>query len=221
MACLRQRGSPNLFFTMACAEYKWDKLIKEILQVKEKRLVDFSEIDKMSSSEKNKLLSDNAVISTVHFSKRVEKLFRLFKTCGTFDPYVLEDYYIRVEFQARGAPHVQCLLWLLEYDEQCDKWQPMDTMFTGKEDKANNVDRLTKMEKHAMNLISASMKDIKCIDCKESQKAPIYSLSDSDGRKPDLSDSDDCPNCEQIKKRVITFNNHNCGFSCHKKIKIK
>ena len=79
MACLRQRGSPNLFFTMACAEYKWDKLIQEILQVKEKRLVDLSEIEKMSSSEKNKLLSENAVISTVHFSKRVEKLFRIFK----------------------------------------------------------------------------------------------------------------------------------------------
>ena len=87
------------------------------------------------------------------------------------------------------------------------------------------------MEKHSLNLISASIKDIKCIDCKDAQKAsvitknlstkqePIYSLSDSDRRKPNLSDSDDCHNCEQIKQRVITFNTHNCGFSCHKKRK--
>ena len=50
MACLRQRGSPNIFFTMACAEYKWDTLLQEILQVKERRQVDLSEIAQMNSS---------------------------------------------------------------------------------------------------------------------------------------------------------------------------
>ena len=33
MAILRQRGCPTLFLTMSCAEYKWDELIKEIIQV--------------------------------------------------------------------------------------------------------------------------------------------------------------------------------------------
>ena len=42
----------------------------------------------MSAPEKNKILSDNAVISTVHFQKRIEKIFadpskNLF-ICSTF-----------------------------------------------------------------------------------------------------------------------------------------
>ena len=41
---------------MACAEYKWDTLIKEILQVKEKRMVELSEIELLNSSEKNNSL---------------------------------------------------------------------------------------------------------------------------------------------------------------------
>ena len=35
MAYIRQKGCPSLFLTIACAEYKWDVLLKEILQVKE------------------------------------------------------------------------------------------------------------------------------------------------------------------------------------------
>ena len=44
MAYLRQRGCPSIFFTLACAEYKWDVLVQQILQVKEKRLVSLEEI---------------------------------------------------------------------------------------------------------------------------------------------------------------------------------
>ena len=66
----------------------------------------------MNSSEKNKLLSENAIISTLHFNKRVEKLFNYFKDPIHFHPYIMQEYYLRVEFQARGAPHIHCLLWL-------------------------------------------------------------------------------------------------------------
>ena len=110
MAYLWQKGCPSLFLTIACAEYKWEVLLQQILEVKEKRKVSLEEIKLMNSSEKNKLLSENAVISTVHFHKRVEKLFNYFKSPDAFHPYVMKYYYLRVEFQARGAPHVHCLL---------------------------------------------------------------------------------------------------------------
>lgn len=32
MACLRQRGCPSLFLTFACAEYKWNNLLKQIIE---------------------------------------------------------------------------------------------------------------------------------------------------------------------------------------------
>ena len=114
MACLRQRGCPSLFLTFACAEYKWDNLLKQIIEVNERRTVNLSEIELMNSSEKNKLLSDNPIISTLHFQKRVEKLFNYFKSPYVFKPYFMSEYYLRVEFQARGAPHIHCLLWLDE-----------------------------------------------------------------------------------------------------------
>ena len=64
----------------------------------------------MNSPEKNKLLSDNPVICTLHSQKPVEKLFNYFQNPGVFKPYFMKDYYLRVEFQAHGAPHVHCLL---------------------------------------------------------------------------------------------------------------
>ena len=71
MAILRQKGCPSLFLTMSCAEYKWDILIQEILQVKERKIVKIEEVEAMSSSDKNKLLLEN----TLYFNKRMEKMF--------------------------------------------------------------------------------------------------------------------------------------------------
>jgi hypothetical protein len=87
-------------------------------------------------------------------------------------------------------------------------------MYTGKEE-ANPQDRLRKMEKHAENLISASVNLTKCRDCKDSENSDIIRT-----RTTDEFDSDLCLKCEKIKKRVIQFNTHNCGFSCHKKKKL-
>ena len=114
MAILRQKGCPTLFLTLSCAEYKWDNLIKEILQVKEKRIVDINEVTNMSSSARNKLLIENPVISTLHFIKRMDKIFRYFQTTDAFKPYRMADYFFRIEFQARGAPHLHSLIYLEE-----------------------------------------------------------------------------------------------------------
>ena len=120
MAILRQKGCPTLFLTMSCAEYKWDQLIKGILEVKERRVVDITEVKEMSTSARNKLLIENPVISTLHFHKRMEKLFKYFKTSDAFKPYQMADYFFRIEFQARGAPHLHSLIYLEEevYDKE-------------------------------------------------------------------------------------------------------
>ena len=64
--------------------------------MKEKRIVDLSEVKLMNSSEKNKLLSENAIMSTLHFQKRVEKIFNYFHGPDAFKPYEMKDYYFRV-----------------------------------------------------------------------------------------------------------------------------
>ena len=207
-------GCSSIFFTIACAEYKWDNLIKEIVEVKEKRRIDLSEVKLMNSSEKNKLLSENAVISTIHFHKRMEKLFKYFTQSEALSPYIMRDYYLRVEFQARGAPHLHCLLWLEEegLDEENDtmKWKPLQTMFFEDEDKEVQNQKIENIERYARNLIYASITDVMCISCQNMNK---------DREHGNVQSKTNCENCELIKTRASIFNTHTCGFSCFKKKK--
>ena len=79
MALMRQNGCPSLFFTLSCAEYDWPVLLKEILETVYRREVSFEEIEALSDKEKNKIISENYVQSTLHFQKRIEKIFALMK----------------------------------------------------------------------------------------------------------------------------------------------
>ena len=117
MALLRQNGCPTFFFTLSCAEFDWRELLKEIIETVYRKEVNVEDIDKLSPAEKNKLISENYVQSTLHFQKRIEKLFTLMKYDNFFgysgdETYHLDSYFYRIEFQQRGAPHVHSLLWL-------------------------------------------------------------------------------------------------------------
>ena len=168
----------------------------------------------MNSSEKNKLLSENAIISTVHFQKRMEKLFNYFKIPEAFKPFVMRDYFIRVEFQARGAPHVHCLLWLKEevIDEHSGivDWKPLQTMFFENEDKTIENEKIRNIERYAEKLITASLSDVKCTSCKE---------EDLRNKENIINTNIACEECELIKTRASTFNTYICGFSCFKEKK--
>jgi hypothetical protein len=69
-------------------------------------------VDSLTDGERSKIITENAVQSTVHFQKRIEKLFNLFKYDDIFEGFHVSEFYYRIEFQARGAPHVHTLLWL-------------------------------------------------------------------------------------------------------------
>ena len=95
LAMLRQKGCPTLFLTLSCAEFRWDTLIQEILQVRERRKVDLKEVKEMSQSAKNKLLIENPVITTLHFDKRMQKMFKHFKSQNAFKPFRMSDFFYR------------------------------------------------------------------------------------------------------------------------------
>ena len=79
MALLRQNGCPTLFFTLSCAEFDWTDLLKEIIETVYRKKVSTEQIEKLLPAEKNKIISENYVQSTVHFQKRIEKIFTLMK----------------------------------------------------------------------------------------------------------------------------------------------
>ena len=79
MAALRQNGCPSAFLTLSCAEFDWPELLKEIIETVYRRKVTQKDIDDMSNAEKNRLISENVVQSTVHFQKRIDKMFSIMK----------------------------------------------------------------------------------------------------------------------------------------------
>ena len=131
MALMRQNGCPSIFLTLSCAEFDWPELTKEIAETVFKRKFSKEEIEKMSDQEKNKLISENVVQSTLHFQKRIEKMFALMGY-EFFDEgehkYHASSYFFRVEFQQRGAPHVHSLLWLRneKNEEAPNFWFPSE-----------------------------------------------------------------------------------------------
>ena len=120
MATLRQKGAPTLFTTFSCAEYEWDGLAHSIYQTINKTKVSMDFIKEKSPSWKNKLISENVTQSTLHFSKRTDKIMSFLSSKGMFahggKNFSTDSYFYRVEFQQRGAPHIHCLLWLEDED---------------------------------------------------------------------------------------------------------
>ena len=55
MALLRQNGCPSLFFTISCAEFDWNDLLKEIIETVYRKKVTVEEINKLSQSEKKQI----------------------------------------------------------------------------------------------------------------------------------------------------------------------
>ena len=117
MATLRQKGSPTLFLTISAAEYHWPQLFHQIIETCLNREIPYEELDKMdiSQSERNKIISENVVQTTIHFQKRLEKILTLLSNEGfghrnSARNYSVSSYFYRIEFQQRGAPHAHMLI---------------------------------------------------------------------------------------------------------------
>ena len=119
MAILRQQGCPSVFLTLSCAEFDWIELLKEIAETVYRKKFTDEEIKGLPVKERNKLISQNVVQSTLHFQRRVEKMFALMGYDFFEDKnkaFHVSSYFFRVEFQQRGAPHIHSLLWLKDRD---------------------------------------------------------------------------------------------------------
>ena len=112
MAALRQNGCPTVFLTLSCAEYQWKELCRQILETEFKQEVSMAYIESLSESERNKIISRSAVQSTVHFQKRIEKIFQLLKHDDIFEGLTVQDFYYRIEFQGK----LQKVLWVNDLD---------------------------------------------------------------------------------------------------------
>ena len=103
---IKRLGPPTLFVTCSTAEWFSEPLI-EHLKTSNK---DIPDIDKMTPAE---LCCMDLVSVSIHFHQKWNAIFtKLFKDKSTPLFGEVEDYFWRIEYQARGAPHVHCILWI-------------------------------------------------------------------------------------------------------------
>ena len=194
MATLRQKGPPTLFVTFSCAEYEWLELAKSIYETVYKIRITVEEIKNLSAAERNKLVSDNVVQTTLHYSKRTDKLMSLLKSGGIFfhngEEYIVDSYFYRIEFQARGAPHSHCLLWLRSKENKSPPSMWSDEI-------QHNEDLCNDIASFCDSIMSGSSDDMHC----EKHEAI----------------EQDCAECQKGKNMVDKFQQHKHSFSCHKK----
>ena len=111
LAMVRQLGVPTWFLTLSAADMQWPEIIQSIgLQYGHNFTVE--DIQGMSYEEKTSWLRNNPVTVARQFHYRLDIFFEEF-LCGQHNPIgEIQDYVIRIEFQARGSPHAHCIIWV-------------------------------------------------------------------------------------------------------------
>ncbi|XP_051814270.1 EF-hand domain-containing protein D1 isoform X1 [Acanthochromis polyacanthus] len=119
-AMLRQLGKPTFFLTFSAAEMRWPEIIGVIKSQQGQTLGDFSELDWKAKCD---ILRSNPVTVMRMFEKRVDALMAKLILSPARPIGEVEDYFYRVEFQARGSPHIHMLVWVKDapvYGEDLD-----------------------------------------------------------------------------------------------------
>jgi len=104
---IKQLGPPTLFLTCSCAEWFSAPLIEHLRTINKDTAPN---VDKMTPAE---LCALDPVTVSIHFHKKWHSIFTSLinvKDNGIFG--TVEDFFWRIEYQARGAPHVHCVLWI-------------------------------------------------------------------------------------------------------------
>ena len=106
-ATIRQIGKPTWFSSFSAAEMRWPEMIVAIKKQQGEQ-VNFEELDWPT---KCKILRSNPVTTMRMFDKRVDELYKFFKSAA--QPLgKLVDFFYRLEWQHRGSPHIHSILWI-------------------------------------------------------------------------------------------------------------
>ena len=113
MAMIRQLGVPTFFLTLSAAETRWNELICILEKISSGKEITDEMARDMKIDDKYRLIKNDPVTCAQYFDHKFREILKVLKhRCGPFAPFQLMDYFVRVEFQHRGSPHVHCLLWL-------------------------------------------------------------------------------------------------------------
>jgi hypothetical protein len=111
LAMIRQLGTPTRFLTLSAADMKWRDMIQVIARQYVVKCSD-EEVANLSFEQKSNWLRRNPVTAARHFQYRLNAFFNDFLKSNANPLGEMEDYVIRVEFQARGSPHAHNVIWI-------------------------------------------------------------------------------------------------------------
>ena len=197
MAFIRQKGAPTLFNTFSSAEFDWNRLALKLYEIKKKKKFSMEFIEMQTSAWKNKLISENVVLATSHFARRTNKLMSILTKQSFIEhgqvKYKVINYFYRVEFQARGAPHLHCMFWL-----EGENGETPPSLYSDEDTDAQEI--ISKISDFAKACMSGSHNDISCAE---------HKIQD-----------DSCEDCQELKHLVQHYQTHSHRPTCLKKNKV-
>ncbi|XP_077528146.1 uncharacterized protein LOC144139758 [Haemaphysalis longicornis] len=118
-AMIRQLGKPHAFLTMSASEVHWERLLKTLERLRVGPGGVPRAVAEMMSWERVELVNDDPVTCAIYTNRIFEVIMNVLgdPRCSPFRPYVVKDYFKRVEFQQRGSAHVHVILWLEDAPE--------------------------------------------------------------------------------------------------------
>ena len=107
---------PTWFLTLSSRDLEWEDMIRALLKAKYKNSKDVN-VDEINTTtmhfeDRNQLLREYPVIAARHFNHRFKQFIVFLKQTLVLGGVVV-DYWWRVEFQARGSPHIHMMIWVL------------------------------------------------------------------------------------------------------------
>jgi len=110
--CCPIMQKPTFFMTLSAADTFWIDFMANALPEKTD-----GEIAGMTKTQRNDILAENPDLAVSHFYHRWTALWDEIINGDSKPLGHVEDFYWRIEFQARGSPHVHMMLWIKDAPE--------------------------------------------------------------------------------------------------------
>jgi hypothetical protein len=105
MSMVDSLGSPTFFITLSPADMYWPELFISL---------GVADPSTLTNEERRKLLNANPVPAAQHFHLRMKAILEtiILNNKSKLFTHKVANYWYRIEFQARGSPHIHMLIWL-------------------------------------------------------------------------------------------------------------
>ena len=141
---IRQLSLPTWFMSLSAADTRWTDLLRMLAKLNDGIEYSEKEIDKMTWQEKTKLVQKDPVTCSRYFDHRVQEFLNTILKSDCEPIGKVKDYFYRVEFQQRGSPYINMLVWIenaptLERNSEEEIVQFVDQYLTCSADNKENA----------------------------------------------------------------------------------